>query len=121
MAGCMTLSNSVYNVVLVASLTLYAIFSKSDFTTSMAILIVFLTSLIMFFMFMFISWTPFGQTLYCSLGIFVFGLYLVIDTQMIMGGKRFALSMDDYVVAALLLYIDIIQLFLFILSLLSKK
>lgn len=31
------------------------------------------------------------------------------------------LSMDDYVVGALILYIDIIQIFLYLLELLSKK
>lgn len=75
----------------------------------------------MFLMFFFIHWTTFSQTLYCSIGIFVFGLYLIIDTQMIVGGKSFAISMDDYVVAALLIYIDIIQIFLYILQILGGR
>ena len=40
---------------------------------------------------------------------------------MIIGGKRIQLTVDEYVAAALLLYVDIIQIFLYILSLLSKK
>jgi FtsH-binding integral membrane protein len=41
---------------------------------------------------------------------------------MIIGGKhRFQLSCDDYVVGALLLYMDIIQLFMYLLMLLGKK
>jgi len=43
----------------------------------------------------------------------------VIDTQLIIGGKRLQLSMDEYVVGALLLYIDIIQIFLYILMILG--
>lgn len=104
---------------MVVSLTLYAIFTKNDFTTAYGILVAFIASTIMFFLFFFIQWTSTSQTLYCSLGIFVFGIYLVIDTQLIVGGRKMALSIDDYVIAALLLYIDIIQLFLYILSLLG--
>lgn len=120
MAAIMTLSNYSTNfIVLVVALTLYAIFTKKDFTTPSGILVAFLASFSMFFMFFFIGWTPITHTLYCSLGIFLFGIYLVIDTQLIVGGRKMALSIDDYVIAALLLYIDIIQLFLYILSLLG--
>ena len=66
-------------------------------------------------------WSPFLNNLYCTLGVIVFGIYLVIDTQLIIGGRRLELSMDDYVVGALILYIDIIQIFLYLLQLLSKK
>lgn len=66
-------------------------------------------------------WSPFLDNLYCSLGVLVFGIYLVIDTQMIVGGKRLEISMDDYVVGALILYLDIIQIFLYLLEILSKK
>lgn len=66
-------------------------------------------------------WSPFLDNLYCCLGVIVFGIYLVIDTQMIIGGRRLELSMDDHVVAALILYIDIIQIFLYLLELLSRK
>ena len=66
-------------------------------------------------------WSPFLDNLYCSLGVLVFGIYSVIDTQMIVGGKRLEISMDDYVVGALILYLDIIQIFLYLLEILSKK
>jgi FtsH-binding integral membrane protein len=105
----------------VASLTFYAIITKRDFASGMAILVAFIASTFMFWLFFFINWTSTAQIFYSSIGIFVFGLYLVIDTQLIMGGRKIALSIDDYVVAALLLYIDIIQIFLYILSLLTNK
>lgn len=66
-------------------------------------------------------WSPFLNNLYCALGVIVFGIYLVIDTQLIVGGRRLELSMDDYVAGALILYLDIIQIFLYLLQLLSKK
>ena len=58
--------------------------------------------------------------LYLFGGVLFFGAYLVIDTQLIMGGNRYGLTLDDYVVGALFLYIDIIALFLRILIILGK-
>ena len=55
---------------------------------------------------------------YGSLGALVFSLYIVYDTQLMMGGKhKYALSPEEYIFAALNLYLDIINLFLYILTL----
>jgi FtsH-binding integral membrane protein len=48
--------------------------------------------------------TTFLNALYCWLGVVLFGIYV-----------------DEYVAAAMLLYVDIIQIFLYILSLMSSK
>ena len=49
-------------------------------------------------------------------GALVFSLYLVYDTQLMLGGKhKYALSPEEYIFAALNLYIDVVQLFLYIL------
>merc|ERR1712151_1491673 len=55
----------------------------------------------------------------CGLGfvcVALSGFYIIYDTQLIMGGKRMELSIDDYVIAVMILYIDIIRLFLDILA-----
>lgn len=75
--------------------------------------------LVLFIMTLFTS-SPFIQNLYCCVGVMLFGVYLIIDTQMILGGKTVQLNIDEYAVAAMLLYIDIIQIFLYILRLLSS-
>jgi FtsH-binding integral membrane protein len=51
----------------------------------------------------------------------VYSIYLIIDTQLILGGKNQELTLDNYVLGAVLLYIDIIQLFLQILKILGKR
>ena len=56
---------------------------------------------------------------YCGIGVLIYSIYLVIDTQLIMGGKRYELEIDDYILAAFILYTDIIMIFLYILRLLS--
>lgn len=59
---------------------------------------------------------------YASLGAFLFGLYLVFDTQLMLGGKhKYALSPEEYVYAALNLYIDIVNIFLYILSIIQNS
>jgi FtsH-binding integral membrane protein len=108
-------------LAIVTALTLYAMFTKSDFTVKFGIIIVILVAMLILGIVSIFAWSPFLDNLYCCLGVILFGIYIVMDTQMIMGGKRLQLSMDDYVVGALILYIDIIQIFLYILEMLSKK
>lgn len=106
---------------MVLGLTLYAIFTRTDFTIMWGIIIVIFVAMLMLGIFSIFVWSPFLHNLYCSLGVIVFGIYLVIDTQMVVGGKRLQLSMDDYVVGALILYIDIIQIFLYMLELFGRR
>lgn len=57
-----------------------------------------------------------------SIGIAaIYSVYLIIDTQLIMGGREKELTMDNYVLGAVILYIDIIRLFLEILRIFGKK
>jgi FtsH-binding integral membrane protein len=65
--------------------------------------------------------SPILTNIYCCFGVLLFGVYLVIDTQMIVGGKSVEIAIDEYAIAAMLLYIDIIQIFMYILNLLSNK
>ena len=47
-------------------------------------------------------------------------IYVVYDTQIIIGGRKHELELDDYIVAALLLYTDLIMLFIYILRILGS-
>ena len=42
---------------------------------------------------------------------------MAFDTQLIMGGKKYEISPEDYVFAAMMLYVDIIYIFLYLLAL----
>lgn len=62
------------------------------------------------------------RLIYAALGALLFSFYIVFDTQLIVGGKhKHGFSIDDYAMAAICIYIDIIQLFLFILQLLGDR
>lgn len=61
------------------------------------------------------------RMLYACAGALIFGLYLLIDTQMMVGGgHKVAISPEDYVVAALNLYTDVVQIFMFSLMIVGK-
>jgi len=63
------------------------------------------------------------DTMYACVGAILFSFYIVYDTQLIAGGahREYGFSVDDYAFAALNLYVDIIRLFLKLLSLLGKR
>ena len=53
---------------------------------------------------------------YGAAGAFIFSLYLIYHTQLMVGGKfKYALDPEEYIFAALNLYLDVTRLFLFIL------
>ena len=49
----------------------------------------------------------------------LFSLYLIYDLQLIMGGKTYALSPDDYVAASLSIYLDVVNIFLALLTIIG--
>lgn len=58
--------------------------------------------------------------LYASIGAIIFSLYLVYDTQLMMGGKhKYSISPEEYIFAALNLYLDIVQIFVYILTIIG--
>lgn len=112
--------------VLVIALTLFAWQTKIDFTLMSGCLFACLICLIMFGFLCWLFQSKIMYAVYCSLGVLLFSFYLVFDTQMMIGNlgdkqHRLQFTVDDYVFAALNLYLDIINLFLFILRLLGRK
>lgn len=108
MAGALTFTVTV-------ALTLYAFYTKTDFTTCGGFLFVCVLVLIVGGILAAIirnEWLGLGLSI---LGTIVFGLYLIMDTQMIIGKNQNMFSIDDYIMAAMNLYLDIINLFLYIL------
>lgn len=78
----------ISDIVIVVVLTIYACNTEEDFTTKYGIVLVLLAVLIVLGITSFFISSPFLTNLYCAVGVFLFGVYLIIDTQMIMGGKH---------------------------------
>ncbi|TNV79123.1 hypothetical protein FGO68_gene6422 [Halteria grandinella] len=59
--------------------------------------------------------------LVCIAVIIIISIFIIYDTQMIAAGQKYGLGYDDYIVGALLLYTDVITLFLWILALMAAS
>ncbi len=118
--GPIVLIAAIMTIGLVTALTIFAFAVPVDLHMCWGLGFCLLIGMLFLGIFSWIAWTPFLNTLYCSLGVIVFGIFIVVDTKLIAGNDRkIKLSMDDYVVGALMLYIDIIQIFLYLLMLLG--
>jgi len=104
-------------------LSMYAMTTTTDFTGMGGYLSAAITGLLMILLFGMFFPSPFLQTLIGGCGAILFSFYIVYDTQLIVGGKhsKNQFSVDDYVFAALNIYLDIINLFLYILSLFGDR
>jgi len=97
-------------------LTIYAIKTKEDFS--------YLGGLLFCFIFIvactigFFFWVQL-LAIWIALGVLIYSLYIIYDTQLIIGNVGIEYNIDDYCFAALNLYIDIIYLFLRILQLIA--
>ena len=109
-------------LIAVLALTIYAYKTEKDFSMIGGTLFVILVTLIIgeiiniLFFRLKILYVIFNLI---SLGLF--SLYLIHDTQLIIGNKTMKLSEDDYILAVINLYLDIIILFIDILSLFGGR
>jgi len=94
---------------------IYLGFTKTDLTGMGPYLMVFGIILLIFGIVAIFWRDPIVQLIYSCLGALLFGIYLIYDTQLVMGTHQYSYSLDDAYLAAIQLYIDIIQLFLNIL------
>lgn len=110
------------------TLTIYACVTKNDFTSlcgpfaCWGLLIICMVSMLCSIASSILF--TFTDTFYpfaAGFAVIVYGLYIIIDTQLIMGGGKYQLSVDDYIVGALILYVDIITLFLKLLELVGRR
>lgn len=97
-------------------LTLFTFQSKIDFSFLGAGLSMGLGALILWGLFALIFGIQTGY-IYALLGCIIFSGYILFDTWLIMG----QLSPHEHVLAAIMLYLDIINLFLYLLQLLSES
>ncbi|KAL5286868.1 hypothetical protein ACFFRR_008081 [Megaselia abdita] len=102
------------------ALTIFALQTKFDFTAMGGIL---LAAAVIFMIFGLVAMFFPGKTMqlvYSSIGAFLFSVYLVYDTQLMMGGShKYSISPEEYIFAALNIYLDVVQIFMHILSIIG--
>ncbi|KAJ5183025.1 Protein lifeguard 4 [Penicillium capsulatum] len=100
------------------ALTLFACQTKYDFTNWMPYLFGALWFMILFgFVAVFIPFKGTLETIYGVLGALVFSGYILVDTQLVMRHYH----VEEEIAAAVSLYLDVLNLFLFILRILNSQ
>jgi len=99
------------------ALTVFAFQTKIDFTACggmlCALLVIFMIAGVVLMFLPKTKWTMVG---FGSAGALIFSLYIIYDTQLMMGGKhKYSLSPEEYIFAALNIYLDVVNLFMYIL------
>jgi FtsH-binding integral membrane protein len=97
------------------ALTLYAFVSRRDFSAWGGFLFTGLIVLVVASLLMMFTGSAAGYTWIAAIGVLIFSGLLVFDTWRI----RNVYGPDDYVMAAVSIYLDLLNMFIFILSLLS--
>ncbi|KAI6652540.1 hypothetical protein LOD99_4325 [Oopsacas minuta] len=98
-------------------LTMYTLQSSYDFSTWGACLFTFLWILLIGSIVHLLFPTEIGDLMISLAGAIIFSGFIILDTHMIMH----KLSPDDYIMATITLYLDMINLFLYILKMMKKK
>lgn len=110
------LKAAIGTLVITFGLTMFAFQTKYDFTSFMGIMLILCLTLMFFGIFALFFRKTWIECILCSLGIMVFGFYLIIDTQLLLGRKEYSMNEDDYIIAALNIYLDIINIFIYLLQ-----
>ncbi|XP_078038311.1 glutamate NMDA receptor-associated protein 1 lifeguard isoform X2 [Augochlora pura] len=104
------------------ALTLFAFQTKIDFTGLSSVLFVALVIFLLFGIIAMIWHGPIMRLVYASIGALLFSMYLIYDTQIMLGGHhKYSISPEEYIFAALNLYLDVINIFLYILTIIGAS
>ena len=109
---------------LTIGLVAYAMTTKRDFTGAGPYLFMALWMMLIygFILSLVPSLRNSAQTAYSLIGVVIFSFYVVFDVQLILGGKhaKYRYGVDEFVFAALSVYLDIVNLFLYFLELFGR-
>jgi len=122
-ADAVILAAGITAIVCLA-ITVFAFQTKIDMTGMGMYLFVALFVFMLVGIFAMIFGGRFGtfNVIYAGIGALLFSMYLVFDTQLLIGGNhKYSISPEEYIFAALNIYLDIINIFLFILSIVGGR
>ena len=77
----------IMTVALTLTLTFIAFTTKEDFTTCYTFLFIIAVCMLLFAIFLMFTDNPALHILYCVLMILLYSIYLIADTQIILGGR----------------------------------
>jgi len=101
-------------------MTGYAMTAKKDYTISWKLMLALICASLLIGVLKFFFNSSALEILTCFLGIVIACFYILYDTQRLIGNHNCKFDLDDYILAALDIYLNIIKLFLELLKLLDK-
>lgn len=111
--------------VVCIAVTIFCFQTKVDFTKCRGLfcvlgIVMFVTGIITVIVlsFKYIYWL---HMLYAALGAIVFTMFLAYDTQLLIGNRKYSIGPDEYIFGALSIYVDVIQIFLFLLQIIGSS
>lgn len=111
--------------VVCISVTVFCFQTKVDFTKCQGLfcvlgIVMFVTGIITVIVlsFKYMLWL---HMLYAAIGAIVFTMFLAYHTQLLIGNRKHSISPEEYVFAALSIYVDIVQIFLFLLQIIGAS
>lgn len=100
-------------------LTVYALTTKTDFTLQGGLLFILGMGLMLMAIFAMFTNNKIVHVMLSTLWVVLFGIYLVYDTQLILGKGELRLTTDDYILASFMLYLDVVNIFVNLLQILN--
>ncbi|CAI4223533.1 unnamed protein product [Auanema sp. JU1783] len=106
-------------------IVIFATQTKYDLTNMMGFLFIASMCLMVFGLVAAVSviWfkSPFLHLIYAALASLLFMFYLAVDIQMLMGGRKYEISPEDHIFAAVQIFLDIVYIFWMLLSLFGSS
>ncbi|CAD8166842.1 unnamed protein product [Paramecium octaurelia] len=106
---------------IVIALATYAMTTKNDLSYHGAAVFLLSFGCLMAGLVYFIFSSSFAYQIYLIGGAICLGLYLVYDIQLIIGDKQLRLTVDDYILGSIMIYTDIIKIFIRVVKILMKE
>ncbi|XP_033506393.1 transmembrane BAX inhibitor motif containing 1a [Epinephelus lanceolatus] len=111
--------------VVCIAVTIFCFQTKVDFTKCQGLfcvlgIVVFVIGIITTIVLSF-KYIPWLHMLYAAIGAIAFTLFLAYHTQLLIGNRKHSISPEEYVFAALSIYVDIVQIFLFLLQIIGAS
>ncbi|KAJ0041677.1 hypothetical protein NL108_008633 [Boleophthalmus pectinirostris] len=111
--------------VVCIAVTVFCFQTKVDFTKCQGLfcvlgIVMFVTGIITVIVlsFKYIYWL---HMVYAAMGAIVFTMFLAYHTQLLIGNRKYSIGPDEYIFAALSIYVDVIQIFLFLLQIIGSS
>ena len=96
-----------------ASMTIYGMLTEFDITVFWSVLVGGSIALIVLLTILFFIPCQTLFVVFCYFGVLLGLTYVAYDTQVILGDRKYELTEDDYISAAMMLYVHFLSIFLY--------